>query len=88
MMTRCIESIILMNEVLAVDRAQRIVRLMDTDVPFDYLILAPMSRHFFGKEDWGTLAPGLKTLADALSIREHIALIRIGGACPRNSSGA
>jgi len=66
---------ILMNEVVAVDRAKRIVRLMDTEVPFDYLILAPGSRHsYFGKEQWGTFAPGLKTLADALNIREHMLL--------------
>jgi len=66
---------ILMNEVVAVDRAKRIVRLMDTEVPFDYLILAPGSRHsYFGKEQWGTFAPGLKTLADALNVREHMLL--------------
>ncbi|HKN85967.1 MAG TPA: NAD(P)/FAD-dependent oxidoreductase [Nitrospiraceae bacterium] len=66
---------ILMNDVVAVDRAKRIVRLMDTEVPFDYLILAPGSRHsYFGKEQWGAFAPGLKTLADALSIREHMLL--------------
>lgn len=66
---------ILMNDAVAVDRAKRIVRLMDTEVPFDYLILAPGSRHsYFGKEQWGTFAPGLKTLADALSIREHMLL--------------
>jgi NADH:ubiquinone reductase (H+-translocating) len=66
---------ILMNEVLAIDRAKRMVRLMDTQVPFDYLILAPGSRHsYFGKDHWGTFAPGLKTLADALSIREHMLL--------------
>ena len=66
---------ILMNEVVAVDRAKRIVRLMDTEVRFDYLILAPGSRHsYFGKEQWETFAPGLKTLADALNIREHMLL--------------
>jgi NADH:ubiquinone reductase (H+-translocating) len=66
---------ILMNEVVAVDRAKRIVRLRETEVPFDYLILAPGSRHsYFGKEQWETFAPGLKTLADALSIREHMLL--------------
>jgi NADH:ubiquinone reductase (H+-translocating) len=66
---------ILMNDVVAVDRAKRIVRLMDAEVPFDYLILAPGSRHsYFGKETWGTFAPGLKTLADAVSIREQMLL--------------
>ena len=40
---------ILMNEVLGVDRAKRIVRLREADVPYDYLILAPGSRHsYFG----------------------------------------
>ncbi len=66
---------ILMNQVLAVDREKRVVRLTDTDVPYDYVILAPGSRHsYFGKEQWGRFAPGLKTLADALSIREHMLL--------------
>lgn len=66
---------ILMNEALAVDRAKRIVRLSDTDVPYDYLVLAPGSRHsYFGKEQWGKFAPGLKTLADALSIRQQMLL--------------
>ena len=66
---------ILMNEVLGVDRAKRIVRLREADVPYDYLILAPGSRHsYFGKEQWGKFAPGLKTLADALSIREQMLL--------------
>jgi len=66
---------ILMNEVVAVDRAKQVVRLRDTEVPFDYLILAPGSRHsYFGTEQWGTFAPGLKTLVDALSIREHMLL--------------
>jgi NADH dehydrogenase len=66
---------ILMNEVLAVDRAKRVVRLRDSDVPFDYVILAPGSRHsYFGKDHWETFAPGLKTLTDAVSIREHMLL--------------
>ena len=66
---------ILMNEALAVDRTKRIVRVMDTDVPYDYVVLAPGSRHsYFGKEQWARFAPGLKTLADALSIREQMLL--------------
>ena len=66
---------ILMDDVLAVDRAKRIVHMAKTDVPYDYLILAPGSRHsYFGKAQWGAWAPGLKTLADAVSIREHILL--------------
>ena len=67
---------VLMNEAMAVDGKSRTVRLVDgTDLPFDYLILAPGSRHsYFGQERWEKNAPGLKTLADAVNIREHILL--------------
>lgn len=42
---------------------------------FDYLILAPGARHsYFGHPEWESFAPGLKTLNDALSIREKILL--------------
>lgn len=64
---------IMMNEVMAVDRAKRIIRLAETEVRFDCLILAPGSRHsYFGKDQWARFAPGLKTLADAVNIREHM----------------
>lgn len=40
---------------------------------YDYLILAPGSHHsYFGKDEWENFAPGLKTLSDALTIREKI----------------
>jgi NADH dehydrogenase len=65
-----------MNDAVAVNRLTRTVRLGDgSDLAFDYLILAPGSRHsYFGQEQWEKLAPGLKTLADAVNIREHILL--------------
>jgi NADH:ubiquinone reductase (H+-translocating) len=66
---------IMMNEVVAVDRPKGVVRLAESEVAFDCLILAPGSRHsYFGKENWGKFAPGLKTLADAVNIREHMLL--------------
>ena len=40
---------------------------------YDYLILSPGSHQFyFGHQDWEERAPGLKTLTDAISIREKI----------------
>ncbi len=65
---------VIMDEVLAVDREDRTVILSEGDpISFEYLIVAPGSRHsYFGREDWGRFAPGLKTLADAVSIRERI----------------
>ncbi len=40
---------------------------------FDYLILAPGAEyHYFGNNDWANYAPGLKTIDNALDIREQI----------------
>ncbi|HKW86066.1 MAG TPA: NAD(P)/FAD-dependent oxidoreductase, partial [Nitrospiraceae bacterium] len=67
---------VVMEEVLAIDREQRLVVLAEGDViPFDYLIVAPGSQHwYFGRDGWERFAPGLKTLSDALEIRERLIL--------------
>lgn len=66
---------VMMSEVLRIDRARRQVVLPDGTVTFDYLILAPGSRHsYFGHDEWEAHAPGLKTLNDALVIRERTLL--------------
>ena len=67
---------VVMDEVLAIDRAARVVRLQhDKPVPFDKLILAPGSRHaYFGHEGWEPYAPGLKTISDAVQLRERMLL--------------
>lgn len=42
---------------------------------YDYLIIAPGTRHsYFGHDKWEAYAPGLKTLVDAVRIREHLLL--------------
>jgi NADH dehydrogenase len=44
-------------------------------IPFDYLILATGAAHsYFGHGDWERRAPGLKTLDDALKMRQQILL--------------
>ncbi len=65
---------IMMEEVHTIDRNACVVRLGDGAViPFDALILAPGSRHFyFGHREWEPHAPGLKTLSDALELRERL----------------
>jgi NADH dehydrogenase len=66
---------VMMDEVTAVDRRARVVRLTNGELPFDYLIMSPGTRHsYFGHDEWETHAPGLKTLTDALTIRERILL--------------
>src|SRR5699024_5899045 len=42
-------------------------------VEYDELILAPGSRYnYFGNEEWEKYAPGLKSISNALDIRERI----------------
>ena len=66
-------------DVQAIDAARRVVRLSegpgDTEVPFDHLIVATGATHaYFGHDEWAHVAPGLKTLEDALRIRRRVLL--------------
>ena len=64
---------VLMASVTGVDVARRRVLLADGALPYDFLILAPGARHsYFGHPEWEPLAPGLKTIDDALGIRARI----------------
>src|SRR5919199_2570987 len=72
---------VLLGEVTGVDLAGREVQLASLDgspaerLTYDYLILACGARHaYFGHDEWEALAPGLKTLEDALEIRRRILL--------------
>ncbi|MFO7525537.1 MAG: NAD(P)/FAD-dependent oxidoreductase [Ignavibacteriaceae bacterium] len=64
---------VILDEVISVDKERRLIKLKDSQLSFDYLILSPGSRHsYFGNDQWERHAPGIKTLSDALGIREHI----------------
>lgn len=64
---------ILMDEAIEIVKENKIVRLSNDEIKFDYLIIATGTRHsYFGNDDWEKYAPGLKTLNDALLIREKI----------------
>jgi len=67
---------VVMDDVVAIDRTARLVRLRDsTPITFDTLIVAPGSRHaYFGHDDWEPFAPGLKTMGDAVRLRERMLL--------------
>ncbi len=67
---------VLLGDVIRIDVAAREIGLRDGDrTGFDYLVLAPGTRHsYFGHPRWEALAPGLKTLADAGEIRRRILL--------------
>jgi len=68
---------IIMGEVSCINRNKKIVnlKLNNDKISYDYLIVATGARHsYFGKEEWENHAPGLKTLSDALNLRERILL--------------
>jgi NADH dehydrogenase len=67
---------VLLGEVEAVDAPRQAVHLADGgELGYDFLILATGATHsYFGREDWAPLAPGLKTVEDALEIRRRILL--------------
>jgi NADH:ubiquinone reductase (H+-translocating) len=66
---------VLMDEVTGIDAQQRRVKLTDSEVPYDYLILATgIQYNYFGHEDWRKEAPGLESLDDADLIRGKVLL--------------
>lgn len=67
---------VVMDEVVSIDHVARLVRLRGSaPIAFDVLIVAPGSRHaYFGHDGWEQFAPGLKTLADAVYLREKMLL--------------
>jgi NADH dehydrogenase len=67
---------VLLGEVTSIDPAARLVKIEDgAEFSYDYLVLATGARHsYFGHPEWEPLAPGLKSLADALEMRRRIFL--------------
>jgi NADH dehydrogenase len=66
-----------MAEAREIDTERRVVRVDDDlrELPYDYLIVAPGSRHsYFGHDEWEPYAPGLKAIEDASEIRRRFLL--------------
>jgi len=64
---------VILAEVQSVDVAAKKVKTADLEFEYDYLILATGARHsYFGHNDWEKLAPGLKSLEDAIELRRRI----------------
>ena len=52
---------VLMGEVIDIDPKERKVILRNEELTYDSLIIATgVSHHYFGNDDWATVAPGLK----------------------------
>ncbi len=66
---------VIMGEAKAIDTANRLVKLTDAEMHYDYLIVATGATHsYFGHDDWAKFAPGLKSLDDATEIRRRFLL--------------
>ncbi len=71
---------VILGEVTGVDTARRQVFVDSVDregvgLEYDYLVLATGASHsYFGHDEFEQFAPGLKSLADAVSIRNRILL--------------
>ena len=68
---------VLLAEAREIDIVRRVVRVDDDlrELPYDYLIVAPGSRHsYFGHDEWEPYAPGLKAIEDASEIRRRFLL--------------
>lgn len=67
---------VLLAEVTGIDVAARTVTCDDgTALRYDYLLVASGSRHsYFGHGEWEKIAPGLKSIDDAIVIRQRFLL--------------
>ena len=66
---------VILGEVTAVDVERKIVKLIDSEVAYDYLIVATGATHsYFSHPEWSLIAPGLKTIEDAIEIRRRVLL--------------
>ena len=64
---------VLLGEATGLDPLGRRVILSDGDLAYDTLVVAlGSSHHYFGKDEWSSLAPGLKTIEDAIEIRRRV----------------
>jgi NADH dehydrogenase len=66
---------VLLEEVLDFNLEQKKVITKEQVLDYDFLIIASGATHaYFGHEEWEPLAPGLKTIEDALEIRRRVLL--------------
>ena len=67
---------VLMGEVVGIEpKAQQVTLKNGEAVAYDSLIMATgSSHHYFGKDEWSDIAPGMKTIEDALEVRRRIFL--------------
>src|SRR5213592_1598142 len=72
-LSKCKNTEVMLAEVQSVDVNAKKIRTTDTEITYDFLILATGARHsYFGHDEWEKLAPGLKSLEDAIEVRRRL----------------
>lgn len=66
---------VLLEEVVDFDLKQKELITSGRRLAYDFLVIASGATHaYFGHEEWAALAPGLKSIEDALEIRRRVLL--------------
>lgn len=65
---------VLMDEVTGIDKEQQqVITRENLHIPYDYLIIATgATNNYFQHNDWAALAPGMKSLEEALVVRSMV----------------
>src|SRR5213594_1421806 len=72
-LSKCRNVEVILAEVQSVDVEAKKIKTIDMEFRYDFLILATGARHsYFGHDEWEKLAPGLKSLEDAIELRRRI----------------
>src|SRR5438067_340569 len=72
-LSKCKNMEVILAEVQSVDVAAKKIKTTDMEISYDFLILATGARHsYFGHDEWEKLAPGLKSLEDAIELRRRL----------------
>jgi len=66
---------VMLAKVTGIDTGSAEVLSGNRRIPYDYLVLATGARHaYFGHDEWESVAEGLKTIDDAITLRRKILL--------------
>ena len=73
-LSKCKNIEVILAEVQSVDVEAKKVKMSDgAELNYNFLLLATGARHsYFGHDEWEKLAPGLKSLEDAIEVRRRI----------------
>ena len=72
-LSKCKNIEVMLAEVQSVDVDAKKIKTIDMEIAYNFLILATGARHsYFGHDEWEKLAPGLKSLEDAIEVRRRL----------------